>query len=300
MAGNELRMAHSDVELLLRHLESPQAAEREVAREALKREPRRCARELIACLSSPGQLGSCLFWLGLGGASLVGLAIAAVLLVPLILIMSLSWIIPAIVGMFAVAIAGALAVRKQTFGSLFTANPRRLSRDRERVERALEQIDDVSVVGDLLDALPTAFQFGSGCPYRMLTRLLPRLREEHSQMLTRGQKRRLYGLLSMFPGSASDFHVAVLRATARIGDAEALPHVWRIASGTPTSPSEERIRATALDCLNVLEERVKRMRQGRALLRPSDEPAADTLLRAAGQAESAPRHLLRPADGSSE
>ena len=165
--------------------------------------------------------------------------------------------------------------------------------------RVLAALDDVRTIGPLLEALEwrdmATFSGVRTVATQALSRLLPRLRPEHADLLDDRQRACLYRLLRHHP---SDDHteliVALLGAVAQVGDAQAVSHLERITRDRNGPPPRQRVRLTAQDSLTQLRLRLDRSPTG--LLRAASETVApDFLLRpvTASSAPSADPHLLR-------
>ncbi|MCX6381535.1 MAG: hypothetical protein NT023_19000 [Armatimonadetes bacterium] len=168
-----------------------------------------------------------------------------------------------------------------------------LPKPRANPLQRLFELEDTRCVGVLLDALPVA----SGTMYeeaiRLLTHLLPKL--DSSVPLTHKQRKILCDALAH--GNIVDdsaFLSAILDSLPVIGAISALPTVRILAERVALHPVEKAVRAKAQECLPVLEESARELRDYGSLLRPSDgrEPP-DVLLRPATATFDDPSELLR-------
>jgi hypothetical protein len=94
---------------------------------------------------------------------------------------------------------------------------------------------------------------------------------------------------------------AALKALAGIGDRTSLPHVERLASPSNIfTRADPALISAAQECLKRLRARLAPEEQAARLLRPSDGPGSESLLRPASSAAHAPEALLRPTSHSGE
>jgi hypothetical protein len=158
-----------------------------------------------------------------------------------------------------------------------------------RTTQALAQMDDVRMVGPLIDRLHTERRIGIRTRRvirKALIRLLPRLKASDTGLLTPSQKGRLARHLAQLARFQQDkeFHVVILRALQQIGDAQAIPVVENIIRHRPCWAGQDQVHAEAVECLPFL------------LQRAQEENVRDTLLRATSH-EAIRGQLLRPAEG---
>jgi hypothetical protein len=179
--------------------------------------------------------------------------------------------------------------------------------------RASAGLDDVRLVGPLVDAMKFEDAQTRRLAYNHLTQLLPCLKASDAGLLNQEQRAHLCRILArptdsilwrdlgdMFrrrPNHLPDFQVAVLKAFEQVGDRRALAVVERLAQGEARTTGRKRVQEAALACLPFLRERVGLEQASQTLLRASSasEPDPKTLLRAAGP-DSAERidQLLHP------
>lgn len=197
------------------------------------------------------------------------------------------------------------------FGALFLSGSVTLALNRLSVSERQRQIlhklrllDDLRVIGPLIDALrwPEP-EMRTGIEFT-LARLLPRLKASDRnllsdlQILTLG--RALRNWVPAWPMSSSSdtaaFVLSTLRTLEQIGGEESLPYVERLAKRRARSPWQRQIQDAARECLPALRHRLEVA--GTTLVRPADSPAgAEALLRPAGSGErSDSDQLLRPSD----
>src|SRR5207247_827631 len=114
---------------------------------------------------------------------------------------------------------------------------------------------------------------------RALRRMIPQLRADQADLLTKDQKRALLMLLQT-PYADFDMVLSILKALEQVGDESAMPAVEKLAAQSVT-----KVRRAAEECLHHLRLSAKRARQVQTLLRAS-----------CGSNLIAPEALLRPAD----
>lgn len=185
--------------------------------------------------------------------------------------------------------------------------------------RSLARMDDVQLVGPLLDLLGMENVTVRTHAMRALTRLLPRLTVDNADTLTSPRREKLARLVRMNPDfflykdlgaffrppkldrevniAAIDFRVAILKSYAQIGGALELPTVRQLAESTSQNPAQQRLREAAQEVLDAVEARAAVQAQNGTLLRPADAASdSGTLLQPAGSPPAEPATLLRPAD----
>jgi hypothetical protein len=163
--------------------------------------------------------------------------------------------------------------------------------------RVLAALDDVRVVGPLLEALE--WRDLSACTgvrtlaTRALYRLLPRLQPEHAALLDDRQRACLYRLLRHHPSDdQTELIVALLGAVARVGDARAVASLERMTRDRHGPPPRQRVRLTAQETLAQLRQRLDR--SPGSLLRAASDASATDLLRPITTATlQDPQQLLR-------
>ncbi len=168
-----------------------------------------------------------------------------------------------------------------------------LPRPRANPLLRLFELEDTRCVGALLDALPVASGIMHEEVIRLLTHLLPKL--DPSVPLTHKQRKILCDALAhgnIIKESA--FLSAILDSLLVIRATSALPSVRILAKRVAVHPAEKAVRAKAQECLLVLEERARELRDYGSLLRPSDgRELPDVLLRPASATFDDPSELLR-------
>jgi hypothetical protein len=162
--------------------------------------------------------------------------------------------------------------------------------------QTLQDLDDSSCFGVLIEALPDALGADRATIKALLLRFAPRLEECDYTLLTHRQRRALYERLTLIDRfDDGELQIAILEALGRIGDAAVLPIVERLSQGVAISPREKLLRAAAKERLALLQERCERKRETRDLLRPADSAAPDAhLLRPLSSTSEALESLLRP------
>jgi hypothetical protein len=163
-----------------------------------------------------------------------------------------------------------------------------------RAAQALADLEDVRVIGPLVEALALPDNFTRKAAAAGLKRLLPKVRASDATYFSREHMEGLYGILNSSDGYLVE---VVLAALEQIGDEKALPHVERLVERPAYSSEAVRVQRAAKHCLPALLVRTDKGRQSQSLLRAasqSDSPSGD-LLRPVGQpGASAPEQLLRP------
>jgi len=175
------------------------------------------------------------------------------------------------------------------FGSLFGLRYRKTT-------MALAQVDDIQMIGPLIDRLRTSnlVERGVRRPRRVvrqaLMRLLPRLQASDATRLTPLQKARLaqyLGHLALLQRD-KEFQIVILRALEQVGDAQAVPIVEKIIQRKPHWSAQEQVHAAAVECLPFL------------LQRAQEENSRQTLLRSTSGGDERGGQLLRPAEAVKE
>ena len=156
-------------------------------------------------------------------------------------------------------------------------------------------------IGTLIDNLNMEKSFSLTAPdfethtRHTLIQLLPEIQAEDAAALKATHWQKLYKVLR---GDDAYLIVATLKALKAAGNADALNPVRAITEGKSPAGQNEAIRALALECLPVLEERAAQAKNVRTLLRATNVPALpnNTLLRPASAASETPsEQLLRAA-----
>lgn len=165
--------------------------------------------------------------------------------------------------------------------------------------RVLAALDDVRIVGPLLEALEwrdmAAFSGVRAVATQALYRLLPRLRPEDANLLDDRQRACLYRLLRHHPSDdQTELIVALLGAVAQVGDARAVSQLERMTRDSNGPAPRQRVSLTAQETLLLLRRRLDRS-PGTLLRAASDTAAPNLLLRPATAAPTTdPQQLLRP------
>ncbi len=166
--------------------------------------------------------------------------------------------------------------------------------------RVLAALDDVRTVGPLLEALEwrdlAAFSGVRALATQALTRLLPRLRPEDTDLLDDHQRACLYRLLRHHPSDdQTELVVALLGAVAQVGDARAVSQLERMTRDRGGPLPRQRVRVTAQEALTQLHRRLESA-PGTLLRASSDTTSTDLLLHpvtAATPTTTDPQQLLR-------
>ena len=170
----------------------------------------------------------------------------------------------------------------------------------KRLLDVLAVLEDVALIGTILDHIPSSASLTGGTLRRTLREtlqnLLPRLRasdanllsEQHRSLLNHELQRHRFNLSAINTSAKqaeeqAELDVAILKAWEQVGDERALTFVQQLADMTAASPAKKRVREAAEQCLPYLEARVGEQRQTQTLLRASIVPTevGDILLRAA-------------------
>jgi hypothetical protein len=160
--------------------------------------------------------------------------------------------------------------------------------------------DDVSIIGPLAEALEYRSRPVREAATSALVRLLPRLQESDSDLLTSEQRTNLHRALM---GKNPELVVAVLNALEVTGDGTAIPNVQKLASGLGVAGADKQIQARAQHILLVLRQRAEAQCAPQMLLRAASagEVGTEVLLRpAAGAGDSQEQVLLRPVNNGTE
>jgi hypothetical protein len=182
----------------------------------------------------------------------------------------------------------------------------------------LRTLDNITLVGTLMDALPSVTADMSSLTdsetnramRTALTHLLPRLQASDARLLNTAQRARLNHELargrqalntewsgaSMVEARAA-LDVAILKAWEQVGDEHALPIVQKLAAQSARTPAQKKVQQAAQSCLPYLEARAGEQRATQTLLRAADTPteSGNVLLRAAasGTTQTDSTQLLR-------
>lgn len=192
------------------------------------------------------------------------------------------------------------------------------SRRLRRAVNKLSGIDDLRAIGPLLDTLALQDRRTERSVRPALIRMLPRLRQSDSELLTERQKLALYKSLTnnkaelgrirlensrgfvlgaVWSSPARDYVLAALDAVEQIGDGRALPFVLKLADGRSAARRRPDIQQRAGDVVPVLQDRLSAEQQRDRLLRPAtlDADQPDSLLRPAEFTPADETLLLRAA-----
>jgi hypothetical protein len=199
------------------------------------------------------------------------------------------------------------------------------------VIRALEQLDNPRAIGILIDGEAASGGGRQLAIQAALTRLLPRAGELGQRPWNDEQVERLYTHLDAFgkltyytttPVSFSAyplggaweptkvitdefpelreeyvaFLLAIVQALAVAGDSESARRLETVVAGKPRSSQIKQVQTAAWEAIDAIHARLEAEREGRTLLRPTDEPPGPLLRPARNPGEAAPESLLRPRD----
>lgn len=143
----------------------------------------------------------------------------------------------------------------------------RLAAEVDQIQVVLQTNLDKSWVGALVDALEWPNKRIRSIARASLTRLLPTLTEADAPLLDDAQRASLYSRLS--PRAAvknAPLTFAILKALEKVGDAEAVAPVTRLARMFACVSRQIMVQQAALECLPVLEKRVLEQRLAAPLL----------------------------------
>ena len=169
----------------------------------------------------------------------------------------------------------------------------------QRTIAKIEAMDDVRLIGSLMEMLDIDSVPVRNAAKARLAQLLPRLKASDTELITSLQRKRLHSFLAEHlcnfayrdvrelgaKGTRqreTDFQIAILEAYEKIGDAACLPAVRSLARATVHSKSVPlEVSEAARRCLVFLEPLAAQERASKQLLRASTAPAVlpDTLLR---------------------
>lgn len=169
----------------------------------------------------------------------------------------------------------------------------------QRTIAKIEAMDDVRLIGSLMEMLDIDSVPVRNAAKARLAQLLPRLQASDTELITPLQRKRLHSFLAEhlcnfayrdvrelgakgIRQRKTEFQVAILVAYEKIGDATCLPAVRSLARATVHSKSVPlEVSEAARRCLVFLEPLAAQKRASKQLLRASTAPAVlpDTLLR---------------------
>lgn len=173
-----------------------------------------------------------------------------------------------------------------------------LPRGRRAVLKDVARCRDVRVIGDLLDALSVSAGRDRYEIIHLLTNLLPLVTEADAPVFTRGRLRQLQELLRFSDGHLEvHLQVAVVRALSRVGDADSLHLLQRLAGDNQWGEYKYMVQNAAREGALVLQRRMEAMHRRQDLLRPVVEADTEDLLRVpVAQQDMASDTLLRVPD----
>ncbi len=177
-----------------------------------------------------------------------------------------------------------------------------LTPQQARLASKLANVDDVQAVGPLAEMTAWPDDRIKSMAVAALTRLLPRLKSNDTQLLSTSQRALLYQSLRISNARThAEYLMALLLALEQVGDTAAIPFVRGLANSRPFTLRQRRVVEAAGDCLPFLEGCAQQNRDSQILLRAttSDDAANAFLLRPAGtQTASNPDLLVRVATPS--
>jgi hypothetical protein len=168
---------------------------------------------------------------------------------------------------------------------------------KKRAIRDLAGYDDVRVVPPMLDVLGWPQAEMQWVANLTLLRLLPRLSETDSHLLRSKHRQALRDMLSNYMLSTNPddaIAIAVLTVLERIGTKADLISVTAVARKPADTVQEQQVKQKAVALIPILKARESGPPD--TLLRPSEPPGHESLLRPSGDSPSDPSSLLRPAD----
>lgn len=175
-----------------------------------------------------------------------------------------------------------------------------------RESRLLAETASVAQIPALLDAYSAIVQDERALIVETLLRLLPQVREEHSDLFQSRHRSFLRAkcdalLASQYsePERESEWFSAIFEALPHIGTSEELEWVDKTLERDSAKERILRIKEMAMQCRPALEARVARLNNRNTLLRASSVPSdgADVLLRPATPQSAPAEELLRPMQG---
>jgi len=142
--------------------------------------------------------------------------------------------------------------RRRIFERVWLTAPRLL----KQAAPMLARLEDVRLVGLLVEILEFGGTEVGQAAQKTLTVLLPRLQAGDADLLSEAQRAILYRRLAARDEESENFRLAILQALERVGDGKALPVVERLAA-------EETDWSSQRTSLLALEERHPSVRQAR-------------------------------------
>ena len=227
--------------------------------------------------------------------------LAAILLMPCVLFLALSNILPIFI-MAPVFFLPFLLLA----GGIMRVSAKNQQAENDIAE--MVQAGGIEAIGPLLEMLTmTRFPTDIHPIYQALTTLLPQMKADDSHLLNANHRRILNARLfpnvyrGMDDRTVEDFSFAAVCALRQIGDKSSLPAVRKLAGMRTATPGRKRIKQAAIECLPALMQNMSGVQQSQTLLRAADAPAPDpaTLLRpASGTGTTDSEHLLRAVPGA--
>jgi hypothetical protein len=179
--------------------------------------------------------------------------------------------------------------------SMLVVGAAALSGAHRGLAHAMEHFDDVRAVGPLVDVLASSEKPLVEAATQALKRLLPRVTEADSELLTGPQQKAL--AVKLLTSGDREFIEAALIALGHVGGEQTLPALQELALGGTQIRHPKEVRAASRETLARIQARLIREKEVTTLLRPSAHaPSAEALLRPAGStAAEDPDRLLRAA-----
>ncbi len=239
---------------------------------------------------------------------MIGLAVYGVIMITLQFLMGYERWSTNFPVLLTFSIAFSVLVLSTWFILVVVYNPR--VRRQYLMTQLIEKVD-VRSIGPLIDSLGIADERYTEIVKDALTQLLLQLGPGDSDILNDSHRARLCKVLEtplestfhkdvrelLQPANekAVKYRIAILRAFEQVGDKQALPIVTALAGKTPKTDGEQRIVEVANECLPLIHLRTEEAVKRNTLLRASQLPESDSLLRGvAGGSTSNPDELLRP------
>ena len=165
---------------------------------------------------------------------------------------------------------------------------------REAAKAALLDTDDVRSIGPLLEALWLGDKMLRLQAEQALIRLLPRVRSSDAYRFNPERRKCLNHALN---AKNSYLVLAAIQAVEQVGDASAIPILYKMSDKPAPFAMKKRIREAARKCLHVVEER-RSANISSMLLRPAKEPMHSEQLLLASQVPSVPSSARLPPNTS--
>jgi hypothetical protein len=185
------------------------------------------------------------------------------------------------------------------FVALFTAFEKIASRHTRQMADWLARMEDLRVIGILLEAHESKDKVLRQIAEQALIRLLPRVKATDAGLFSLDQLERMHYLLY---GRNAELALAALKALEQIGDGLSAWFVEGLTGLAPQSinfrlSGDRRVREAARECLPAINQRLELKRLSQTLLRPAsapEDPSGILLRPAQGAPEGDPNLLLRP------